>query len=452
MLTYNSITAYAVPVQNMDIDTDEIPNWPVGPDVKAKSAFLMEANSGIVLYAKNVHEHMYPASTTKMMTALLAAENCKMDEIVNFSYDAVFSLEPGSSNIGIDPGQAMPMDECLYGIMVASANEVANAVGEHVSGSMEEFVNLMNKRAEEMGLKDTHFMNANGLHDENHYTSAYDLAMIANEFFNNEYLCKIGSTPSHHFVATSTQPDDFYVRNKHKLINGDIPYAGIKGGKTGYTSVSGETLVTCAERNGMKLICVVMDEESPEQFNDTVKLFDFGFSNFAVTNVSENEKKYSIKSANFFPTSFDILGSSKQILELNRDDKIIMPLNLNFDDLESEVSFDTGNPEEIARITYSYHGAYLGFARVNVLQETRTVSAFDPTLDTAEEKEIIEREEPIFVNIIYIAAMVVAAGLILILISFIIAIFKNYNIFRNRGSRQQKRIKRFRRDRGGLKF
>lgn len=452
MLTYNSITAYAAPVQNTDIDTNDIPNWPVGPDVKAKAAFLMEANSGIVLYAKNIHEHMYPASTTKMMTALLAAENCKMDEVVKFSYDAVFSLEPGSSNIGIDPGQAMPMEECLYGIMVASANEVANAVGEHVSGSMEEFVNFMNKRAEEMGLKDTHFMNANGLHDDNHYTSAYDLAMIANEFFKNDYLCKIGSTPSHHFVPTSTQPDDFYVRNKHKLINGDIPYSGIKGGKTGYTSISGETLVTCAEKEGMKLICVVMNEESPEQFNDTVKLFDFGFSNFAITNVAENENKYSIKSANFFPTSFDILGSSKQILELNKDDKIVMPKNINFDDLESEVSFDTDNKEEIARITYSYHGAYLGFARVNVLQETRTVSAFDPTLDTAEDKEIIEREEPVFVNVMYVMGMVAGAGLVLIIISLIVSVFSNYNIFENSGRRRQRRSRRPRRDRGGLKF
>ena len=220
IFSYNSIPAFAAPVgPDTSLETDDIPNWPSGPDLGAEAAFLMEANTGVILYAKNIHEHLYPASTTKMMTALLAAENCSMDEMVDFSYDAVFSLESGSSNIGIDPGQAMSMEECLYGIMVASAIEVAYAVGEHVAGDIDSFVQMMNKKADELGLKDTHFTNTNGLFNEDHYTSAYDLAIIAKEFFNNEYLAKIGNTGYHHFEATSTQPDDFYVRNKHQLIS-----------------------------------------------------------------------------------------------------------------------------------------------------------------------------------------------------------------------------------------
>lgn len=447
LITYNSIPAFASPV-----DTNNIPNWPAGPEINAEAAFLFEANTGVVLYAKNIHEHLYPASTTKLMTALLAAENCQMDEMVDFSYDAVFSLEPGSSNMGIDPGQSLPMNECLYGIMVASANEVANAIAEHISGSMDDFAKLMNKRADEMGLKDTHFTNANGLMDENHYTSAYDLAMIAKEAFNNENLTRIVNTSSHHFEATDTQPDDFYVRNKHKLINGEIEYPGIRGGKTGYTSEAGETLVTCSENEGMKLICVVLKEESPEQFNDTVKLFDYGFSNFSVANVSENETGYAIKSTNFFPTTVDILGNSEQILELNHDNYIILPKNISFNDLTANISYDTGNDEDVAYIEYSYHGAYLGYGTVQFCDQKPVTSAFDSGLTEYVEKESKTKEAPIFINVFTIINYIVIGIIALSIIALIHSFLVNYNLLDNLKEKRSNRRRRIRRDRGGLKF
>ncbi len=447
ILTYNSITCFALPIQ-----TNEIPNWPVGPDVESEAAFLMEAKTGVILYAKNAHQHMYPASTTKIMTALLAAENSEMNEMVSFSHDAVFSLEPGSSSIGIDPGQSMPMEQCLYGIMVASANEVANAVGEHVGGSIEGFVDMMNDKVKELGLKDTHFMNTNGLFDEDHYTSAYDLAFIAREFFSNEKLQKIGNTPNYHFVATPTQPDDFYVRNKHKLINGDIPYEGIKGGKTGFVSESGETLVTCAENNGMKLICVVMNAPSPEQFYDTVKLFDYGFGNFQVTNIAENETNYSVKSVNTFPTSIDIIGNSKQLMEINKDNYIIMPKNISFSDLSADLDFEDISEGEIATINYSYHGAYLGKAAINSKGEEKKTLAFDESLDQTVVEEKIVVEQPTFINILKIASYVVAVTLVLIIISIIQSVLVNYNFLDNIREKRKTRRRRSRRDHGNLKF
>ena len=158
-------------------------------------------------------EKLYPASTTKILTCLIAVENCSMDEVITFSHDAVFSLESGSSNIGIDPGQSMTLRECLYGILVGSANEVANAVAEHIAGSIDAFADMMNEKAAELGCTNSHFMNPHGLHDENHYTTAHDLALIARAFFQNEQLAKIGNTGNYHFEATKTQPDDFYIRN-----------------------------------------------------------------------------------------------------------------------------------------------------------------------------------------------------------------------------------------------
>lgn len=456
ILSYNSISTCCEPIEEetaSTIDTNEIPNWPTGPELDAEAAILLEANTGVILYSKNMHEHLYPASTTKMVTALLAAENCQMNEMVDFSYDSVFSLEPGSSNMGIDPGQALSMEQCLYGLMVASANEVANAIGEHVGGSMENFVNMMNNKVDELGLKDTHFTNTNGLFDEEHYTSAYDLALIAKEFFKNEYLAKIGNTASYHFTPTSTQPDDFYVRNKHKLINGDIPYTGIKGGKTGYTSEAGETLVTCAEQNGMMLICVILKEESPNQFYDTVKLFDYGFSNFLVTNVAENENKFSIKSTNFFPTTIDILGNSKQILELDENNNIIMPKNITFDDIETSLEYKTDSPEDVAYIEYSYHGAYLGYGSVKKLENKQEVSAFDVEGTIMEEEPVIEdtKEMPVFIDVLKIANIVWLAAIIIIALSFIISWFTNYNLLDNIKRRHTSRPKR-RKEKDKLKF
>lgn len=428
----------------LPIQTNQIENWPAGPAIGAQSAILMDANTGVILYAKNADERLYPASTTKLMTCILAAENSTLNETVTFSHDAVFSLTHGSSNIGIDENQAMPMEECLYGILVASANEVANAVAEHVAGSMDAFAERMNEKAAELGCKNTHFVNAHGLHDDNHYTSAYDLALIAQEFFQSELLSKIGNTSYHHFEPTDSQPDDFIERNKHQLITGEIPYEGIKGGKTGYTDDARQTLVTCAEQNGMKLICVVMKEESPEQFYDTVKLFDYGFTNFSVVNVAENETNYSIRNSNFFHTSSDVFGNSNPILSLNQDSYLIMPKTTVFDELDSEISYDTEEENEVAIINYYYHGAYVGTATVDLADEKS--ATYDFTENVPEE---IEKEPNIIIvniKIILIAVLSIAA---LFIAFFVIrAMIDRHNFLYNRRTIKKRRKKIGRRKEG----
>lgn len=425
--------------KSLPIQSNQIENWPIGPEINAETAILLEANTGVILYSKNIDQKMYPASTTKLMTCLIAAENCQMDEMVKFSHDAVFSIESGSSNIGIDEGQSMPMEECLYGILVASANEVANAVAEHVAGSMDAFAEMMNEKADELGCKNTHFVNAHGLFDQNHYTSAYDLAIIAKAFFQNELLSKIGNTATHHFKATATQPDDFIQRNKHQLITGDVSYEGIKGGKTGYTDEARQTLVTCAERNGMKLICVVMKEESPDQFYDTVKLFDYGFGNFSVVNVAENETKYSIQNSNFFNTSNDVFGNSNPILSLNSDSYLIVPKTTTFDQLNSEISYDTDKENEVAKIDYYYHGAYLGTATIDLTKEAPATYEFTKNnpnnliADTTEKNIII-------VNIKIVLIVILAIASLLIFIFVIHSIISNYNFLDSKRNRRRRKI------------
>ena len=320
------------------IQSNEITNWPAGPVVSAGSAILMDVGTGTVLYAKNIHERMYPASTTKLLTCLIAAENLDLNDTVTFSENAVHSVPADGSNVGMDAGQTITVEECLYGILVGSANECANAIAEKTAGSIAAFADMMNARAAELGCTDSHFANANGLFEEDHYTSAHDLSLIGKAFFRNETLVNIGCTPTYHFVAKETQPDDFWIVNKHGLINGDYHYDGVLGGKTGYTSQSKETLVTGCEQNGMRLVCVVMKEDFPKQFEDTISLFDYGFQNFTRTNVADNDKKYTVSSAGFLSSGADILGNSKPAFSITPASYVDVPSTMTFEDLASNIS------------------------------------------------------------------------------------------------------------------
>ena len=385
-----------------EIQSNSTESWPEGPAVSAESAIVMEVNTGTILYAKNIHEELYPASTTKIMTCLLAVENASLTDDITFSHDAVFSVPNDGSSIGMDVGESISLEQALYGIMVGSANEVANAVGEHVSGSIDDFVELMNSRAKELGCTNTHFANTNGLQDENHYTSVYDLALIAKEFFSNELLCKVANTPRYHFQPTATQPDDFYLNNKHKLITGEISYEGIVGGKTGYTDLARETLVTCAERDGMKLVTIVFMEESPTQFTDTVTLFDYGFNNFHLVNVADNESRFLPDDSLFFESENDVFGKSGNILSLGNSGSIVLPKTTTIDDTDYEISYELtdeeleGFPTAIAKISYSYNSVPIGYAMLCYTAQTNTENNVEAT----------DKTYYIDVRILFIAAFV----------------------------------------------
>lgn len=429
--------------KELPVESNQIENWPSGPIVGAQSAIVMEANTGVILYSKNIHERLYPASTTKILTCLVAAENSSLDEMVSFSKEAVFTIPVGSSNMGMDVGQSITMEESLYGILVGSANEVANAVAEHVGGSMEAFAGMMNEKAADLGCMNTHFSNANGLHADDHYTSAYDLATIARAFFQNELLAKISGTPSYHFEPTATQPDDFILRTHHRLVTNEYPFEGIIGGKTGYTDNARQTLVTCAEKNGMRLICVVMKEESPNQFTDTIDLLNYGFSNFEVVNVAENETKYNINNADFFQTDNDIFGSSKPIMSLNNASYLVLPKTVSFQDTLSSISYDVDSAHQIANIDYTYNGIYVGSASVDIAADIVSAYDFDASVENSSTSDTNNGEENIyFVNIKRIMFFVLAAAGILIILFIIKSVIQNYSFSKRRQTRLRWRKRR----------
>ena len=420
--------------KNLPIQSNSYENWPDGPQVSSQSAIVMDVDSGAVLYAKNIDEKLYPASTTKILTCLLAVENAKMDEMVEFSHDAVFGVPRDGSNMGIDVGEILPMEDCLYGILVGSANEVAAAVGEHVGGDTETFLQMMNDRAKELGCKNTNFMNANGLHDDNHYTTAYDLALIARAFFSNDYLANIANTPRVHFEPTATQPDDFYLNNKNKLVSKEIKYEYYLGGKTGYTKEANQTLVSCAEKDGMRLVCVVMKEETPDQFNDTVTLFNYGFSNFKKIKVSDVETKYTTNNTGFFDAGQDIFGSSKSILELDENSYIVIPGSAEFTDIDSAISYDNLLENQIARINYTYNGIYVGSVPVNLAENTESYDFESASTSTSNAVTIINVKTMIF--------WILGLALFLSVVLFIIRYVNQYHFGGRKGRMAKKRRKR----------
>lgn len=408
------------------VQSAQIENWPEAPAIGAASAILMDADSGIILYEKNVHEKMYPASTTKLLTCLLAMEKkgISLNDMVSFSYDAIFSVPRDGSNMGIDAGEAMTLEDCLYGILVLSANEVCNGVAEYISGDIDSFVDLMNTRATELGCTDSHFNNAHGYTDPDHYTSAYDLALIGREFFKNELLAKMSRTRIYHWLPTDTQPDDIYLPSRNYFYTGAYNYEGIVGSKTGYTDESRNCLVTCAERGGVRLICVIMMEETPYQYDDTVALFNYGFSNFDIVKISDYETKYEMDSDDFFKTSYDIFGNSSSFLSMDESSEIILPKTCSFEDLTSTLVYRNEEGNVLADIDYSYNGKYLGSGHILVNEKEKTSFVF------SQDNEFMEKEEEngttyIYVNrIVKIIAVVLGAILIVI---FIRLIFSNFH-------------------------
>lgn len=433
----------AIPVESNEID-----NWPAGPVTSAQSAILMNVDTGSILYAKDIHRKCFPASTTKILTCLIAMERGNLDDTVSFSNEAVFSVPADGSNMGMDVGEEITLEQCLYGILVGSANEVANAVGEHIAGSIDGFVELMNERAAELGCTESHFMNTNGLHDEDHYTSAHDLALIAAAFFRNDMLCKIGNTARYEFTATPTQPDEFILKNKHRMITGEVAYDGVLGGKTGYTDDSRQTLVTCAERNGMRLVCVVFREETPNQFTDTIELFDYGFHNFQIMNIAENEKKYRIEPSGFLQTGNDIFGSSKPFLSIDDKSSVIVPNTITFDDLESAIDYNVSDGNRIAQIRYSYHDTYVGNAYLELAADSTSTYEFDtnPNAAGADGEQIEEpgpQEEPAQANTIFINVKTVLTCILAIAAAVILLfVLRAFAINNRNARRRQNRVKR----------
>jgi len=261
-------------------------------DITGEAAILIDADTGEILYEKNPHKSMYPASTTKMLTGILAIENGNLTDKVIVDKNSPFEIM--GTHIALDVGEELTLDDLLNALLIESANDAGQVIAKHISGSVEEFSELMNKKAKEIGAKNTNFTNPHGLHDDNHTSTAYDLAMIAKYAMENETFRSKVSKVRETIEPTNKQSETRYLTNGNKILYGqgngykinvdgkyiDMKYEGATGVKTGYTSKAMNCLVSSASRGGQNLIAVVLKAPRTEVWSDTHKLLNFGFNNF----------------------------------------------------------------------------------------------------------------------------------------------------------------------------
>ena len=432
------------------VDVKAADYWPDAPETLSPGVILMEESTGTILYEKNMDEAHYPASITKIMTTLLALENGNLSDMVTFSDDAINNTE--GSGIARDYGEQMTLEQCLYGVVLESANECAYAVAEHVGGTVENFVDMMNAKAKELGCTNTHFANPHGLQDENHYTTAHDMALIAQAAYQNETFRIIIGTKMYTIPPTNKHAEETVLRNHHDMLctyhnaNRKYLYPYCVGGKTGYTATANSTLVTYAEKDGMTLICVVMDTQSPNQFIDTVNLFDYAFDNFQVLNVAENDTDYSAE------TTVDNgnLDNIAPFVELDKEAVIVLPKTAEFSDTSSSVEYNDSDPEIAGSITYTYAGRNVGKADIKTTGVVVEGYAFDNESTEEEEKEAVSTVQ---VRPIVVVLLIVAVILLGVLLFFLKRFYDNYYIIKhNRAVRrdrkdQKRRIRKKRRRR-----
>ncbi len=268
----------------------------IPPDIKSQGAAVYNANTGEFLYEKNGDRQFYPASITKIMTTLIVLEQANLNDTVVFSRAATTNLEAGATRLGVSEGDKMSVRDALYGTMLASANEVSNGLAEYVGGSIAGFSSMMNARAREIGATNTNFVNPSGLNNQNHVTTAKDMARIAAEAFRNPDFRVIAGTKVYNFPAIKTKAEVTPIKMHHRMVNGSDNYPGVIGGKTGYTRSAGNTLVTCAERNGVRLIVVVLKSPSTH-YADTRALLDYGFEVATTGGVNISSKDTGAKNA-----------------------------------------------------------------------------------------------------------------------------------------------------------
>lgn len=337
-------------------DTNTLDKWPEGPKVYAKAAVVMDMDSGAVLYGKNMDEKLYPASITKLLTALIAVENSGFEDEVKFSVDSIAFLKYDDAHIGMRPGEIISMKDALHGLLLASANEVAYAIAENVGNTLDGgyngFIQEMNDRSTELGCKNSHWTNANGLHNEDHYTTAYDMALIASEVSKHEELLNIMQTLNYTIGTTNLVDETRTFQQHHKMLwqGNSNYYEYCIGGKTGYTDDAGTTLVTMADNGKMRLAAVVLYDYGTDAYTDTRQMFDYTYDNFSKFSLLEEKKPEQIKAYS------------------DQEAYVVLPQGVTFDDLEMEITV-LDKKSATGMVTYLYQDQNVGSTEVTLTPE-----------------------------------------------------------------------------------
>ena len=425
------------------------------PKIKAKTAIVMDATTGQVLYHKYMYKKKYPASLTKLMTVLLTLENCDLNEKVTFSEEAVFGIEYGSSNIGIVPGEVLTVEQCLYGMMLESANEVCSAIAEHISGSVDEFALLMTKRAKELGCKNTNFTNANGLHDDNHYTTAYDLSLILKELLKNPEFRKVASARNYRLKKTNKSPAR-WLGNHHKMVRyptGSMYSISepltVTSGKTAFTMKAKTCLSTSATNGEMELICIVMDDSGVDVYWDTKALFDYAFKKYQhVTPLTTYNTMPTEENNLIAHNFFEFLQPQKLDLTVDQDYVVTLPKDADLSKIETTVTKDlNASDNTLGTLHILYNNEEVGQTLVHFSDFTA------PPIIVKDSKDEFNLSHFNFKNfhfssltskekIVFIAGTAIISLLLLVFLLFYIRLILKRRTLRFHHNRRRNRLKR----------
>ncbi len=347
------------------------------PDTsKAGAALLMDVNSGRIIYGKNIDQKMYPASTTKMMTGILALESGKMEDTTTATYEALQSITLEDSHMGILIGEELTMTDLLNGMLVYSANDAANVIAVHIGGSMQNFVDMMNTKAKELGLTGTHFTNACGVHDDDHYTTANDLAVLAKYCMENETFREIVKKQTYHIPPTNKYRMDRYLPTTNLFLStarsAHHVYSPCTGIKTGTTEMAGHCLVSSAEYNGMSLISVVLKcddldvNENAYSYTISKTLFDFAFNNYETGVLATPGSIVADSKVN------DAKDKKRVTLTVDTDVNALIPAGNDIsEDMEVIVELPEGGlnapiakGDVLGQVSYKFHGTEIGRANL----------------------------------------------------------------------------------------
>ena len=403
----NSTNKSNITVKYVQEEQKKIENTPV---IGCKAAYVAEPITGKVIYEKNAHEKMYPASTTKILTALVVMEKCEMNETAMVSKHALDIVPNGYSNANLKEGESHTIKDLLYALMLPSANEAANVLAEHVSGSVEKFAELCNSRAKELGCENLHFLNANGMHDENHYCTAYDLYLIAKECQKHEEFNEIVKTKDYTLPSTKIYPGKRTIRNTNELLfPGTYYYSYCNGIKTGHTTPAGECLVASSSYNNMDLISVVLggktvnSQGQNDRFSDTKKLFEFTYDNYQIKEIAKQGDviaNITVGKATEETSNLDVI--------VNNDISTILPNDINRENIKATISI---NDNIVAPIQQNQVLGQITYDADGLIYKTDIVASHS-----------VEK----LPYVIYIAVLVVSTIVIFAIFYIILKIFKKH--------------------------
>ena len=324
---------YATDIDNTDYNPDKL-------STDSPSVILMDASSGKILYSKNAYERRYPASTTKLMTAILTLENCKLTDTAIVSHDSIYNVPVGYSHANLQEGEELTIEQLLNVLLIPSANDAAFVLAEHIAGSVDKFSEMMNSKAKEIGCLNTHFVNPNGIHSDDHYSTAYDLALIGQYAMKFDEIMKIAMVNQYTLPKTNKYTGPSRVFNAtNGLIDKDNEYyyPSATGLKTGYTDKAGYCIVTTAEKKGLKLLQVVLgSKDISTRYKDCIKVFDYGFDNYSYRRLLD---------AGSVVRTVEVEGATKETKSLDIIAKdginVLTKNNINVYSLEPQIQIDT---------------------------------------------------------------------------------------------------------------